>query len=253
VPGKDYQCCTRLLQAVNEGEVQFSAADLEYINGLYAAGLAQFDRDLSLLFAELRRRGFLDGALVVITSDHGEEFWEHQKLMHGGFHEEVVRVPLIVVPPLGTSLGTRTISALTRSIDIAPTIADFVGAAALGAGRSLRTAMRSGGAQADGDVLILESLLRASDALGPYLYAHDERTPRFWDLRADPTEQRELLQNNPDESTRARAQAAAEKYLGLQRTAREFDRKVRAGSQAQAPELSPEEDAKLRSLGYGGR
>jgi hypothetical protein len=85
------------------------------------------------------------------------------------------------------------------------------------------------------------------------LYAHDERTPRFWDLRADPTEQRELLQNNPDESTRARAQAAAEKYLGLQRTAREFDRKVRAGSQAQAPELSPEEDAKLRSLGYGGR
>jgi arylsulfatase A-like enzyme len=173
--------------------------------------------------------------------------------MHGGFHEKVVRVPLIVVPPLGTSLGTRTISALTRSIDIAPTIADFVGAAALGAGRSLRTAMRSGGAQADGDVLILESLLRASDALGPYLYAHDERTPRFWDLRADPTEQRELLQNNPDESTRARAQAAAEKYLGLQRTAREFDRKVRAGSQAQAPELSPEEDAKLRSLGYGGR
>ena len=103
------------MDPLTAGEFQLSPAELEYVKGLYAAGLAQFDRDLERLFGELRRRGYLDGALVVITSDHGEEFQEHGQLMHGGFHGEVAHVPLIVVPPLGSNVATRRIGARTRS------------------------------------------------------------------------------------------------------------------------------------------
>jgi len=252
VPGKEYQCCTRWMQAANQGEVVLSEAELHYVHGLYIAGLAQFDRDLALLFAQLRKRGFLDGALIVVTSDHGEEFWEHGQLMHGGFHEEVVRVPLIIVPPLGMTPRARTISAMTRSIDIAPTIAEFVGVTGLGSGRSLLPGFRDGAALPDGEVLMLDSLLRASDAAGPFLYAHDENQPRFWDLRSDPGEHGDLLAGDPDEAVRARVAAARAQILQLQRGAREFDRRTRASSVERPVELSPEQADQLKQLGYAG-
>ena len=43
VPGKDYQCCSRWLQAANEGVFVPSSSELEYVRGLYDAGLAQLD------------------------------------------------------------------------------------------------------------------------------------------------------------------------------------------------------------------
>ena len=253
VPGKEYQCCTRWMQAANQGEVVLSDNELRYVHGLYTAGLAQFDRDLAVLFGELRRRGFLDGALIVVTSDHGEEFWEHGQLMHGGFHEEVVRVPLIIVPPLGMTPRARTISAMTRSIDIAPTIAEFVGAPGLGSGRSLLPGFRDGATLPDGEVLMLDSLLRANDASGPFLYAHDENQPRFWDLRSDPGELGDLLAGDPDEAVRTRVAAARTRILELQRTAREFERRTRASAVARPVELSAEQAEQLNQLGYAGR
>src|SRR5690349_874460 len=253
VPGKDYQCCSRWLQAANKGEFAPSAAEIDYVRGLYDAGLAQLDRDLARLFAELRRRGFLDGALIVVTSDHGEEFWEHGKLMHGGFHDEIAHVPLIVVPPLGTSVKARTVSAVTRSIDVPPTIADFVGVPTLGAGRSLKSAFVDGAPLVDGEVMFLESVLRASDARGPFRFADDEQHPAFWDLRADPTEQRELLAQDPAAETTARADAARARLLELRNSARELEAKTRAASKTRAPNLGSEDEERLKSLGYGGR
>ncbi len=48
------------------------------------------------LFEELERRGALKNTLVIITSDHGEEFGEHKLYLHGqSVYREEVRVPLI--------------------------------------------------------------------------------------------------------------------------------------------------------------
>ncbi len=253
VPGKDYQCCSRWLQAANEGVFVPSSAELAYVRGLYDAGLAQLDRELSNLFHELRRRGYLDGALIVVTSDHGEEFWEHGQLMHGGFHDEIAHVPLILVPPLGTNLKLRTISAVTRSIDIASTIADFAGVPGLGSGRSLRPAFVDGAKLEDGELMFLASVLRTSDAAGRFRYFEDEKSPGLWDLSVDPGERTELLAREPAPGASARALTARERLAELRKTALTFDTQLRARSSTSPAVLSKEAEDRLKGLGYGGR
>ncbi len=255
VPGREYQCCSRWLQAATAGDFVLSPTDLEYVRGLYDAGLAQLDRDLGVLFRELRRRGFLDNALIVVTSDHGEEFFEHGQMMHGGFHDEIAHVPLIIVPPLGTNVKSRTVSAVTRSIDIAPTILEFVSPqlSALGEGRSLKSAFVQGSSIEDGEVMFLESVLRSKDTGGPFRYADDDQQPRLWDLRSDPDELGELLARDPDPATRERAASARARLHDLRKSALEFDARMRASSTSKPATLSAEEEDRLKSLGYGGR
>jgi arylsulfatase A-like enzyme len=253
VPGKDYQCCSRWLEAANKGEFALAPAHVDYVSGLYDAGLAQLDRDLARLFRELHRRGYLDGAWIVVTSDHGEEFQEHGKFMHGGFHDEVARVPLIVVPPPGTVVARRTVSAVTRSIDLSATLADLAGAPGLGSGRSLRSAFVEGAPLADGEVMFLESVLRARDERGPFRILDDARRVHLWDLLDDPAERTDLMEHAPGEATVQRAESARAHLALLRRAAQEHAARVRASSATGAAALSAEEEARLRSLGYGGR
>ena len=66
----------------------------------YDLGIANLDEGLRILFEGLERRGRLGRALVVITSDHGEFFGEHDQVEHGqDVYETVLRVPLIVKRP----------------------------------------------------------------------------------------------------------------------------------------------------------
>ncbi|MEO0652352.1 MAG: sulfatase, partial [Planctomycetota bacterium] len=72
-----------------------SAADMRYLHDLNLAGLADLDRKLERLFGWMEERGLLDDTLVVITSDHGEEFGEHGKLRHDQLWRELTHVPLL--------------------------------------------------------------------------------------------------------------------------------------------------------------
>ena len=252
VPGHGSECCTRWLEAANAHEITLSPAELEYVRGLYDAGLSQLDRDLSVLFGELRRRGFLDEALIVVTSDHGEEFWEHGQLMHGGMHDEIAHVPLIIVPPLGTKPRLRTINSVTRSIDIAPTIAEFVGVPSIGNGKSLKDAFVNGAPLEDGEVMFLESVLRMTDEQGPYRFEENDTQPHLWDLLTDPAERHDLLEKDPTPATLLRANAARARLRKLRWAATTFEKQSRLHSETNAPKLSPEQESLLKSLGYGG-
>ena len=75
--------------AVRQGE---PVEDRDRVRELYEADLARLDAALDPLLEAVRGQG-----LVLLTADHGEEFWDHGGVEHGaGFHEEVVRVPLLV-------------------------------------------------------------------------------------------------------------------------------------------------------------
>src|SRR5206468_277619 len=90
------------------------------------AEVASLDESLKALFAALERRGFLSHAVVVLTSDHGEEFADHGSFGHGGtLYNELIRVPLIVVLP-GQTTGRR-IGDVVSLVDVAPTILDLTG------------------------------------------------------------------------------------------------------------------------------
>jgi len=66
----------------------------------YDGSIAYLDHELGLLFAELARRGLLENTIVVLTSDHGEEFMEHAVWDHGNsLYLNSVHVPLILSWP----------------------------------------------------------------------------------------------------------------------------------------------------------
>ncbi len=63
--------------------------------------------------------------IVVVRSDHGEEFYEHGSLGHqNNLYQETIHTPLLVVVP---GVGGRTIAQPTQDIDLMPTLLELVG------------------------------------------------------------------------------------------------------------------------------
>lgn len=94
---------------------------------LYAADILYVDRQIERLLEWLEETGRLDETLIVYTSDHGEEFYEHCCWNHGhSAFEEALRVPLILHEPGAVPAGLR-IEALTRHVDLMPTVLDLAG------------------------------------------------------------------------------------------------------------------------------
>jgi arylsulfatase A-like enzyme len=92
----------------------------------YDGALAYLDTQLDLLFGELRRQGILDNTLVIITSDHGEEFGEHGLLDHGNsLYLASVHVPFVIHFP-GRVPADRVIRAPVSLRDLAATVMDVL-------------------------------------------------------------------------------------------------------------------------------
>jgi arylsulfatase A-like enzyme len=117
------------------------ASERDNIVGLYDAGIRATDEFMiKPLLEALRRKSLYDRTMIVLTSDHGEEFYEHGGWSHThSIYDELIKVPLIVKMPQGRYAGRR-LDPNVRLTDIMPTILDVAGAAyAPGAldGRSL--------------------------------------------------------------------------------------------------------------------
>ena len=96
--------------------------DLEHIVALYDGEIRYTDEHLGRLFEFLRRRGVFDQTLVTVTSDHGDEFFEHGKKGHRrSLYDEVLLVPLIMRFPGRIPAGT-VVTEQVRLIDLAPTL-----------------------------------------------------------------------------------------------------------------------------------
>ncbi len=85
------------------------------------------DENLNELFGFLSREGLVDCTLMVLTSDHGQEFWDHGCFGHTArFYDELLHVPLIL---FGPGIRSQVNRGLVSQLDIAPTILDFYGIA----------------------------------------------------------------------------------------------------------------------------
>jgi arylsulfatase A-like enzyme len=115
----------RDLAAFNRGERALAPRAVEYYQALYDAQINYTDDVLREFFAGIAALGLADSVTVIVTSDHGEEFLEHGKLVHEQLYPECLHVPLLVLPP-GQKAGRR-IPALVQSIDLAPTVYELAG------------------------------------------------------------------------------------------------------------------------------
>ncbi len=93
---------------------------------LYEAGVYTFDRRFGQFIEFLKRKGIYHRALIILFSDHGEEFEEHGGWTHGHtLYNELIRVPLLVKLP-GEKHGGKVIEENVSLVDILPTVLDLL-------------------------------------------------------------------------------------------------------------------------------
>jgi arylsulfatase A-like enzyme len=99
------------------------------VRATYYGAQREVDDALAPLFAYLERSGLSASTLVVLTSDHGEMGGDHWLLEKLGFWDESYRVPLIVADPRPQAEPGRggVVEAVTESVDVLPTICEFMG------------------------------------------------------------------------------------------------------------------------------
>ena len=96
--------------------------DVEHLKALYDAQIREIDDRIGELVSAVLEAD--ERTLVVLISDHGEEFQEHGKFLHDQLYEELLRVPLMVRFP--TARAER-IEERVSLIDLAPTLLDLLG------------------------------------------------------------------------------------------------------------------------------
>jgi choline-sulfatase len=217
--------------------------DVRFHDEPYAGEIAFVDDALGKLFAAIDAR-FPDGrTLYALVSDHGESLGEHEEPTHAyGLYEATQHVPLLLAGP-GISAG-KSVDAVVRLADVAPTILELTGAAALEgvAGRSLVPLL--GGESGAGRVAYLETLATRLDMGWSALFGlRTERwkyvrapRPELYDLAADPHETRNLAGELPEQAASLDRELAA----------------ILVGAPAARPTLAvdAEERARLEQLGY---
>ncbi len=91
----------------------------------YDNALLHVDEQIGRVMSYLSQSGRLKDTLVIVTSDHGELFWEHEMVTHGrSLVEEEVRVPFLMhYPP---ALAARDEERLVSTLDVLPLLADIL-------------------------------------------------------------------------------------------------------------------------------
>jgi len=174
-------------------------AEERHVINQYDAAIAYVDANIGRLVRTLKARGLADRTLIVITADHGEEFFERGSWGHGAtLHRELLEVPLILVDPRRPGDGMR-IPDPVRLLDVAPTVLDALGLGALeGAqGQSLWPLVT--GTPLDFDPLLfaetsIEKLNMVSLTQGPLKLISNfkNESQQVYDLDQDPEERSDL-------------------------------------------------------------
>ncbi|MBK7643256.1 MAG: sulfatase [Planctomycetes bacterium] len=101
--------------------------DKQHVISLYDGEIAWTDSFVQKIREDLERAGLLENTILVITSDHGEELFDHGGKGHRmTLYDEVIHIPLVVRYPASLPKGAR-IHAQTASLDVLPTLLELAG------------------------------------------------------------------------------------------------------------------------------
>lgn len=230
---------------------ELSLDDVQCLRARYDREIAYVDGYIGRLLAELQHLGLRDNTAIILTADHGEEFWDHGWIRHGqSLHWELLHVPLIVVPP-GKNRVARVVTAPVGLTDIGATVLELAGVTSrFGVGNSLLAA----GDRSDARVVFSE--------LGPWLVEHprphrqrgrsivigrwhliagDDGSVELYDLARDPQEQRDVAAAIPVQVAKMTAQMARVSASGA---------RAQGAFRPKAGKVDEDMLRKLRALGY---
>jgi arylsulfatase A-like enzyme len=225
-----------------------SAADLRHLSDLYDAGIYYTDGRVGEFLDWLAAQPGWARTLLIVLSDHGEEFGEHGQLRHSTLHRETLHVPLLMrFPGADPALQPRRVKSLARLVDVLPSVLEFarVQAPAQLEGHSLLPVLR--GERREPGFVWSQTKRGGAQAL---------RVGDWKLIRSGDGEQLFRVSRDPGERTDLRAQEPARAaLLGAQLdalvAAAAARRDALGGAPAEAA-LDPETARQLEALGYLG-
>ncbi|MCK4546843.1 MAG: sulfatase [Candidatus Eisenbacteria sp.] len=187
-----------------------TAPQRRHVLAQYDAAIAYVDAQIARVLDAIRDSGIADNTILVITSDHGEEFFERGSWGHAHtLYREVLAVPLIVVDPRLPSSGAE-IREAARVIDIMPTVLEGLGLPAVEGtqGRSLWPFVSREPAGERDPLLFSESsrynlnLVSLSQGTVKAIADFKNHARELFDLSTDPQEELNIA---PEDTSLARA------------------------------------------------
>jgi arylsulfatase A-like enzyme len=233
--------------AARDGSLKPTEQEKRFIRGLYNGEIRFVDDQIALLKTAMEEMGLLDSTWLIITSDHGEEQFEHGSFEHGhAYEEEVTRVPLIVRAPGGEWKPGLRIPTSVRHVDIPPTLLALYGQSSHPhfEGQSLLPLILGG--PAEHRVAFMEFNLFHGQQValfdGRYKFVWDTRKEKgfYYDLQQDPGETTRLGKDQPH---------FAALFEKLTAKRRQLD-KVARNKPANPAKMDDETVKALQSLGY---
>ena len=183
--------------------------DANHYEALYDAEIADVDSALGEFFGALRQTGRWQQLVLVVTADHGEEFFEHGGFEHNTtLYDELLRVPLLIKSP-GLHPGVREVQ--TQSVDIAPTLACAAGAAIPRdlAGADIGPILQRGVSFEPIAFAELPGSRYAIRTREWKLISNLEGRDELYNLRVDPHERTNVVRQSVERATRLREQLNA--------------------------------------------
>ena len=181
---------------------EINAADTAYLKAVYDLKVRDADERLGSFLTRLKTMGVYDKSVIIIVSDHGDEFMEHSGLDHGAtlYQEQLHVVSMIRFPGYGRR---QDINAPVRTIDMFPTVFDALGMAgpARVDGVSLLPLLRGETleldvyAESDYRLFVHQRMVRQ----GPHKLILDllDGDRELYNLSEDPTESKDISSQNP--------------------------------------------------------
>lgn len=237
-------------------------ADVARLRYLYDGEVRYTDQWIGRLIEGFKERGVFDDMLLIVTSDHGESFWEHGKRGHGQtLYQTLMHVPLMVKLPGMTPEDGRRVATPVSLVDLAPTVADAMRLPRPRdfEGRSLLPLML--GESRDpaleyiyGELYLIDRYTRTTIRHGDYkLIAtyhkdgdgeYESTEMELYNLTEDPGEMNDL---SGDEAHRARLNAMVAALIHWEDAVAE---RSLGASEGSLEDLRPETLEELRGLGY---
>jgi len=226
--------------------------DRRHIEDLYNREVEYTDMVLGQFLDRIYQLGLTRNTMIIFTSDHGEEFWEHDSTSHGHTcYTELVNIPLIIRPADEEQVErNRSIKAQVSLVDIPPTILDFLGLPDLDYTEGISLLPMILG---DEDPVDRPAFFEAmayfgekkavSDGRYKYVLTEETGHEELFDLQLDPGETRNLVHDEPD--LKLELKGLLMDHLASQRELASI--LETSGEQA---EIDADTRAHLRALGY---
>jgi arylsulfatase A-like enzyme len=114
----------RVLSALDPARAKHQT-DRDFLHKVYNSGVTGADDEMGALFSMLKRTGIYDSAMIVVTSDHGENLFETGTPGHHDVFDACTRVPLMIPFPGAQHAGLR-IAQTFPAVDLVPSLLEFL-------------------------------------------------------------------------------------------------------------------------------